>query len=85
MTYADRIRQGHCVMARRGDEWLSIQPRTKLDENNEFSGNSDTEALWLYGTGKVGNGRRIAPMAVVDSQLAAHIDHGWQIVESLND
>tara|TARA_Y100000004_G_C8856390_1_gene387044 strand:+ start:591 stop:842 length:252 start_codon:yes stop_codon:yes gene_type:complete len=83
MTYANKIKQGHCVYARRGDEWLLIKAAAESDENNNYKGQSDKEALWLYGTGNVGNGRTIAPMDVVDSQLMAHVDHGWKVVDRL--
>ena len=81
MTYANKIKKGECIKARRGDEWLSIQAAPDFDQNNEFCGNSTTEAMWVYGTGKVGNGRTIAPIDVVDSQLKAHVDHGWKVVD----
>ena len=58
---------------RRDDEWASIQP---LDEE---------DVLWLYGEGKVGNGRSVCPRAVMSSQIAAHISKGWEIVFSLEE
>lgn len=59
---------GEFIKAVRGDEWLSIQ---RLD---------DEHALWLYGKGVVGDGRKVAPLSVVQSQLQAHCDHGWTVV-----
>ena len=58
---------------RRDDEWASIQP---LDEE---------DVLWLYGEGKVGNGRSVSPRAVMSSQIAAHMSADWEIVFSLEE
>ncbi len=65
------------IYLRRGDEWATIHP---------YNGNYPGEyVLWLYGEGKVGNGRSVSPRAVMSSQIAAHMSKGWQIVFSLED
>ena len=81
MDYSERIKQGGFVKMRRGDDWVSVMAAPAYDQNNECCGNSSTEVLWIYGTGKTGNGRTIAPMDVVNSQLMAHVDHGWKIIK----
>lgn len=52
----------------RGDEWITIQ-----DLNED-------ECLWLYGEGKEGNGRCVAPKDVMNSQIDAHLSKGWELV-----
>ena len=66
---------------RRGNDWVSVMAAPAYDQNNECCGNSSTEVLWIYGTGKVGNNRTISPMDVVDRQLMAHVDQGWKIIK----
>ena len=35
------------------------------------------QVLWLYGEGKVGNGRCVCPLEVLESQVEAHQGKGW--------
>ena len=39
--------------------------------------------LWHWEV--AGNNRTISPMDVVDSQLMAHVDHGWKIIRKGTD
>lgn len=62
------------IFLRRGEEWASIQPYDEV---------FDDYVIWLYGEGKVGNGRSVSTRAVMSSQIAAHMSKGWQLVLSL--
>ena len=81
MTFSDRIKQGDHVQLRRGREWLSIFACFEYDDNNEATGYSRTEALWIYGKGKIGTNRSMCDIGVLNNQLQAHMEHGWELVK----
>ena len=81
MTYSEKIKQGEFIQIRRGREWALIQPFPEYNENNERTDWSATKVTWIYGTGKTGTDRCICPLDVLDSQLQAHVDHGWKIIK----
>ena len=56
------------IILHRGDEWCTIQD---LDSES---------CLWLYGEGKVGNGRSVSPISVKETQVEAHVSKGWKVV-----
>jgi hypothetical protein len=79
MTHASTLKQGGFIRLCRGHEWIVIQPMPEYDENNECADWSTTRVVWLYGHhGCVGGDRCICDMAVLDSQLQAHLEHGWE-------
>lgn len=71
------IENGDFIRLNRGKEWVVIQACYDYDDNNEASGLSNEKVTWMYGNGVVGKGCSVHPMAVVDSQIQAHIEHGW--------
>lgn len=81
MTYSEKIKHGEFIQIRRGREWASIRPFPEYDENYERLNWSATKVTWIYGTGNTGTDRCICPMDVLDSQLQAHIEHGWVIAK----
>ena len=81
MTFSDSVKQGDHVQLRKGREWLSITACFEYDDNNEAMGYSSTKALWVYGKNKTGTDRCIRDMDVLNSQLQAHLEHGWELVK----
>ena len=57
------------INLKRGNEWISIQQL------------NTRQVLWLYGEGKVGNGRCVCPLEVLESQVEAHQGKGWVKLE----